>query len=363
MKIYKIALVIALSLIFHSCKEKEVKKEELLRPIRFEVVGTTDQQKVREYSGIARASDQVDLSFRSSGIITELNIAVGMKVKKGDLLAKLDNVQAKLAYEQAVSALSSAKSSKNTAKSNLDRIKTLYAKGSNSLSDYETAKNNYQSNLDQYESAKRNIGIQKSQINYGYIYAAKDGIIASKTAELNENASAGQVIGVLNSGLKTDIMVGMPENVINMVFLGMETTLKFSSIEGKVFKGKVIEISPIADENSASYPVKIDIVDATKNIKPGMTVDVAFMFSKSVKTTSSNTLIIPVKSVGENGDGNFVFVIETNDDKVGVVRKKTIEIGELTVDGFIVKQGLSKGDKIATAGLQTLLDGQKVKLN
>ncbi|MEI6866671.1 efflux RND transporter periplasmic adaptor subunit [Flavicella sp.] len=363
MKIYKVAIAISIGFILQSCKEKVAEKKEVLRPIRYEVVGTVNQQRVREYSGIAKASDQIDLSFRSSGIITELNIAVGMKVKKGDLLAKLDNVQAKLAYEQAISALSSARSAKNMSISNLERIKTLYAKGSNSLSDYEMAKNNYQSNLDKYESSKRNISIQKSQINYGYIYAAKDGVIASKIAELNENASAGQIIGVLNAGLKTDIMVGIPENVINMVFLGMETTLTFSSIEGKKFKGEIIEISPIANENSASYPVKIDVIDGTKNIKSGMTVDVAFMFSKSIGVSNPNTLIIPVKSVGENGDGNFVFVIESKDDKVGTVRKKTITIGELTVDGFIVKEGLVEGDKIATAGLQSLLNGQRVKLD
>ena len=59
---------------------------------------------------------------------------------------------------------------------------------------------------------------------------------------------------------------------------------------------------------------------------------------------------------------NFVFVIETEDNKVGVAKKQLITLGELTSEGFLVKDGLQEGQLIATAGLQTLLDGQKVKL-
>lgn len=362
MKNYKILIaVIAISVLF-SCKEKEKEKEEILRPVRFEIVGTAGDLKTRTFSGIAKASDEIELSFRSSGIISVLNIKLGQKVKKGDLLAKLDNVQAELAYEQAVSALNSARSSMNTAKSNLDRIKTLYAKGSNSLSDYEAAKNNYQSSLDQFESANKNRDIQRSQINYGYIYAAKDGTIASKNADLNENASAGQLIGVLNAGKKTNIMIGLPENVINKVKLGMHPKLRFSSIQGKVYTGEVIEISPIAEVNSASYPVKIDITDTDESVKPGMSADVTFEFKNSKGDVEDNTLLIPVKSVGENGDGNYVFVIESEDGVTGIAKRQPVVIGELTVDGFKVVSGLSKGQRIATAGLQTLLDGQKVSL-
>jgi len=362
MNFYKNILPVAMIAMLLSCKEKEVTKKEVLRPVRYEVVGTAGDQKTRTFSGIAKASDEIELSFRSSGIISVLNIKLGQKVKKGDLLAKLDNVQAELAYEQAVSGLNSARSARNTAKSNLDRIKTLYAKGSNSLSDYEAAKNNFQSSLDQFESAQKNRDIQRSQINYGYIYAAKDGTIASKNADLNENASAGQLIGVLNAGDKTNIMVGLPENVINKVELKMQPKLNFSSIPGKTFTGEVIEISPIAETNSASYPVKIDITDATAAIKPGMSADVTFEFGGTTTAVVNNTLVIPVKSVGENGDGNFVFVIESDDGVTGVAKKQTVIIGEITVGGFKVVSGLSKGQKIATAGLQTLLDGQKVKL-
>ncbi len=348
-------------LTLNACKKEVEKKEEVLRPVEYQVVGNSNSQKIRTFSGIAKAGDEIELSFRSTGIITTLDIKVGQKVNKGDLIAKLDNVQANLAYEQSVSALNSAKSAMNTAKSSLDRIKSLYEKGSNSLSDYESAKNSYQSALDQYESAKRNKSIQQSQISYGYIKAPKTGIIAAKNSQLNENVSAGQVIAVLNAGDHTNIEVGLPENVINKVRLGMNPEISFSALPGKIFTGNVIEIAPIVSEGSATYPVKIDITGPTKEIKPGMSANVTFDF-KEEGTKADTALVIPVKSVGEDGDGNFVFLIDSEDGTTGIVKKHRIEIGELTTGGFKIKSGLSEGQKIATAGLQTLLDGQKVKL-
>jgi len=361
MQITKIIITLFTCLLVFSCKNKVDKNEEILRPVKFIVVGNSEVENSRTFSGIAKASDEIELSFRSNGIITQLNIKVGSKVKKGDLIAKLDNVQANLAYQQAISTVTSAKSALNTSKSNLKRVKSLYEKGSSSLSDYESAKNAYQSYLDKFESAKRNKSIQQSQINYGHIYAPKSGVIASKMADLNENASAGKVIAILNAGEKTNIMVGLPENVINKVFVGMKTALEFPSIEDNNFEGSIIEIAPIIDSNSGSYPVKIDILNVTESIKPGMTANVTFNF-KGKTTKVENLLVIPVKAVGEDGNGNYVYIIDSEDGIKGVVKKQTIVLGELTTNGFKVKSGLEKGQKIATAGLQTLLDGQKVKL-
>ena len=166
---------------------------------------------------------------------------------------------------------------------------------------------------------------------------------------------------MLNAGKDINVIVGLPENVINKTSIGMETGLSFSALENKSFKGNIIEIAPITDASSATYPVKIEILNPTETIKPGMASSVTFNFSSS-EEKADNSLVIPVKAVGEDGNGNFVFLIETEDGKTGIVKKQTIEIGELTSSGFKIKSGLKAGDKIATAGLQTLLDGQKVRL-
>ncbi len=345
--------------ILYACSDDVVEVKETIKPVKYIIVGDINNNNKRTFSGTAKAGNEIDLSFRSNGIITELNISTGQKVKKGDLIARLDNVQANLALEKSRSALNSAKSTKKTAKSNLDRVKKLFEKGSNSLRDYENAKDSYQTALDQFESAKRNLSIQQSQLNYGVIYAPNDGVIASVDGSLNENTSAGKVIAVLNAGDEMNIEIGIPENTINKIQMDMPVSIKFSAIENENINGNVFQISPITDENSANYEVKVSIMDESKKIKPGMSAEVSFSFGDEGK---ENELIIPVHAVGKDGKGNFVFIINGMKDGIGVAVKKTIEIGELTEAGFIVVDGLSNGDIICTAGLQTLLDGQKVLL-
>lgn len=362
MKIIKLSLIAVLSLItFISCKEEVKVKETVLRPVQYEVVGDVNTQKIRTFSGTAKASDAIGLSFRSGGIITKVNHWKGAQVKKGDVIARLDNVEANLSYEQSVSALNSAKSAMNTSKSSLDRIKSLYEKGSNSLSDYEQAKNSFQSALDQFESAKRNKSIQATQLSYGIIKAPKDGVIAWTDGAVNERVASGHQFAELNAGDGIKVEIGLPESVINKVKVDMTTQMEFSSIENKTFEGRIFEVSPSIDANSSTYITAIEIINPTKEIKPGMATSVTFDFTEA-NEIADKSLIIPVKAVGEDGKGRFVFVISSKDETTGTVKKHHIELGELTTDGFKVISGLKSGDKIATAGLQTLLDGQDVRL-
>jgi len=343
------------------CKNKEQVKQENIRPVKYEVASKNNAKKTRTFSGIASASDEIELSFRSTGIVTTLNAIAGQRVKKGALLMKLDNVQAQLSYEQSFSALNSAKSAMNTAKSSLERSKALYESGSQSLSDYESAKNAFQSALDNYESAIRKNEIDKTNISYGYIYAPKSGIIAEVNISLNETVGSGQIVAILNAGDEINVVVGLTESVINNISIGMPAQIGFTSLEDGDYTGSVIEIAPIVDTKSSTFPVKIDISNPIEDIRPGMVANVTFTFG-SGENKESDLLLVPINAVGEDGDGNFVFVIELTDEKVGIVKKQLISLGELTNEGFLVKEGLNEGQLIATAGLQTLLDGQKVKL-
>ncbi|MFY0601600.1 MAG: efflux RND transporter periplasmic adaptor subunit [Cyclobacteriaceae bacterium] len=348
---------------FFSCQKKEEKKAEVLRPVKYQIVGASDGQRIRTFSGVAKAADAIDLSFRVGGVITEVNAWSGNKVKKGDLIARLDNVEARLSLEKSISALNSAQSDLNTAKSELERVKVLYEKSSVSLSDYQASKNAYQVALSQYESAERNKSIQETQVSYGYIYAPKDGVIAGTDGGIDENVSAGHQFATLNAGDGMQVELGIPENLINEVKLGMEVSLAFSSIDKEVFEGSVIEIAEALNSDASTFPVKVEVINPINRIKPGMASKVTFAFGEDKKMSDTqNRIMIPVKTVGEDGEGNFVFVIETDNDEIGTVKKRKVVIGALTMNGFEIKSGLSEGEKIATAGLQTLLDGQKVKL-
>ena len=121
----------------------------------------------------------------------------------------------------------------------------------------------------------------------------------------------------------------------------------------------VTEVSPATDANTATYPVKVTVSNPSEAIKSGMAASVAFDFSNHDATAQE--LIVPAHAVGEDSNGRFVFLI-VEDGEAARVKKQLITIGDLTTDGFEVVSGLTSGQTIATAGLQTLLDGQEVRL-
>ncbi|WP_298420469.1 efflux RND transporter periplasmic adaptor subunit [uncultured Kordia sp.] len=356
--LYNILLIIFV-FTFTSCGEEEKKQEIVKRPVKYQKVGYLGGEKIRSFSGTAQTDKIIKMSFRNSGIITELNVKLGQKVKKGQLLGKLDNVSARLSYEQALTQVNSAESQVNTAKLSLDRVRVLYEKGSTSLSDFEAAKNSYKTASESYKSSKRGLAIQQEQIRYGYLYAPEDGTIATVDAEIDENVSTGQLIATLNSGNEMEITIGIPESVINGVKNGMNVSVDFSSLTNEKFEAKVTEVSPAVDQNTATYPVRVTLNNPTDTIKSGMTANVTFDFGD--RKVNNKTLVVPANAVGEDSNGRFVFLIEGEGENAKV-KKQKITIGTLTPEGFEIKSGLTVGQKIATAGLQTLLNGQEVKL-
>ncbi len=342
-----------------ACGGDEPVEQKTLRPVRYQEIGYQGSAMARTFSGTAETDKVVNLSFRSSGIITRFNIRLGQRVRRGDLLAQLDNVQARLAYEQSLSALNSAASQMNTTKLNLDRVRSLYEKGSASLSDFENAKNSYRTARASHESAQRSVDIQKEQMRYGFIYAPETGTIAAVSAEVDENVSAGQTVAVLNAGANMEIALGLPESIINRIEQGMDVDVAFTSLPDNAFTGRVTEVSPSVDPNTATYPVRVTITNPTDAVRSGMTANVTFDFGNG--ETTSNTLIVPAKAVGEDDQGRFVFLIE-GDGTTAAVKKHHIQVGALTAEGFEIKDGLQAGQRIATAGLQTLLNGQQVRL-
>ncbi len=351
-------------LILTACSSPD-QEEAFVRPVRSMLVETGSQISSRNFSGTAQTDRVIDLSFRSGGVITTFNIRLGQKVEQGEVLAELDNVAARLAYEQARSSLNSAKSNLDTQQLNQARVRDLYEQGGASLSDYEMAKNSFRTANASFRSAQRSVDIQQEQIRYGKIIAPESGVIAAVNNDINENVSAGQTVAVLNAGTEMEIQLGLPESVINLVELETDVSVSFSALAGQKFVGKVKEISPSIDQQTATYPVRIGIVNPTLSLRAGMAATVTFSFDEESESREPNggiSLLVPANAVGEDGNGRFVYSLMPDQNEQFLVTKRKITIGKLYGDSFEVLEGLEAGDRIVTAGVHSVIDGQQVKL-
>lgn len=371
---YALKLAILLPFLLWSCGGSKTEESipELIRPVKYQEVGVSGGKNTFSFSGIAQSGQEARLSFRVSGTIRSLNVKLGDRVRRGQVIATIDPSDYTIQAEQATASkkgsdasLKSSETQLIIARTNYERIEKLYESNSVPLSEFEQAKSNYETAQSSYEAAKtqvtsteKQVEAAKNQVNYTRLTAPFNGVITTVNAEANEVIGSGSPVAVLSSEAEPEVQVGVPENLISNVKKGQKVAIRFSALEDQTFEGVVQEVSYAAG-TSPTYPAVIRIKNASDDIRPGMASTVTFNFGKA---DEKQFTVSPIEAIGEDSDGNFAFLLQKTDQSLYVVKKQTVEVGALLPDGFEIKSGLKPGDLVATAGLSTLLDSMKVKL-
>ena len=356
-------------------REEKADEVEVIRPVRTVTVKKSIGGDKKEFTGLVRPSMESALSFRVGGTLQTLHVKVGDLAEKGSLLAELDDTDYKVDHNQALAAKDSAIANRksaetnvDTARSNYERIEKLYESNSVPLSELEKAENDYKTanaqlaaTVSQIDTAETQIEAAKNQLRYTKLIAPFAGIITSTPIEENELVTSGTKIMSISAIRDPEIEVNIPDSTISLVKKGQIVSIAFSISPDKEYSGIVDEIA-FTPGSTSTYPVTIMINEPGKEIRPGMAATIVFDFGVSTQESESS-ITIPASAVGEGSDGRFVYVIERQSGDIGVVRKRVIEVGDLNALGFKVQSGLEEGEIIATAGLQVLLDGMKVRLD
>ena len=207
-------LILVLTGLLFSCSEKEEVKEEIIRPVKYIEAFKAKNDIERTFSGVSAAGTVSRLSFRVGGKIEIIKTKNGDKVDKNQLMATLDNSDAKLEYEKIIAALNRSKIFRATAKSNLERVKSLYENDNISLQEYEAAKDEYANAEATWFADRRNAELQKKELSYYSLVSPAPGIVSGKSVEEGENVTAGEVIMEVHSSDKMEIKTGIPETYI-----------------------------------------------------------------------------------------------------------------------------------------------------
>ncbi|MCP5049369.1 MAG: efflux RND transporter periplasmic adaptor subunit [bacterium] len=344
---------------FFACGGDTKEPKEIIRPVRYQQVFLSTGGQTRTFTGISKAGTEARLSFRVGGTVLSVNVKVGDRIEKGKLIVSIDDSDARLNYDKSLVALTKSRIQKETAKSNLDRVKGLYENNNVPLREYESAKEKYATTNSAYNADKSNADLQKRQLGYYKLYSPMTGIAASVAVKKNENVQAGQMVVEVNAGDDIEVTVGMPESFIAGIKAGESAGVRFSSIPGKVFDGKVSEVSYTVNSQSSTYPVTVMLDHPTSDIRPGMSADVTFTFGTE---NENENPVVPPHAVGKDSGGNFIFTVSATGDGFAVVRKKPVKVGRLGREGFEILSGLQDGELVVTAGIAKLSDQMKVRL-
>ncbi len=350
---------VACALILTACSEQTMETEERLRPVRYVEVDDRNVFRDRSFSGASKSSLESRLSFKVSGTVIELPVQIGQRLQAGELIAALDPASYVLQQQQAQASLIEAQANDRRASANYERTKGLYTNDNASLNDLEAARAQAESASAVVASANKALEIAQLNVSYTRLASEADCSIASLDVEINENVQAGQQVAVVSCGDTYEVTLNLPESLIGNVDQWTPVSIEFSAIPGEVFVGEVTEVAVASAAGSAAFPVVIRIIGDHPELRSGLAADVTFQFDSS--DGPNGRVVLPVAAVIRDPDGTFVYVAEPEDDgDKAVVRKRPVTLGELTQSGIEITDGLSAGDRVITAGISIVRDGQRV---
>lgn len=343
-----------------ACGGEEPAPEPIARPVRWETVYATGGQRTRSFTGVARAGMQSDLSFRVAGTVLRIRVKVGDRVQEGDVLAEMDPADYRLQVQQTEASLERAKAEARNAAANYERIRALYENGNASRNDIDQARAASESTAAQEEATRRQLELARRQLSYTTLRAPVSGDVARVPIEVNENVTAGRTIVVLAGGTQPEVEVGVPEVLIGGVREGAPVTAVFDAIENVTFDATVTEVGIMSSQTATTFPVIVTLAEPDPRIRPGMAAEVRVTFQSDEER---ERYIVPSVAVGQDRVGRYAFVVEPEEEEgFGVVHRREVRTGELRADGLEVLAGLSDGDRLVTAGVSRIVDGQRVRL-
>lgn len=318
-------------------------------------------------TGKVTAGLEVAVVPKVPGKVAEVLVDVGQRVKKGQVLVKLDSsdIQAQLKSAQASLSVQKALQDQaairyRDAKDNYERSKYLFAQGAISQTQLDAAKVQFDTAAAGYNPAGGNTQTSAAisqaqaqvesfrvQLSNMTITAPADGVIATRGVDPGEMASSqSPVVTIVN----TDKMIvegSLAESEVNLVSVGEEVKVLVKAVREQPYIGKVLSVSPSADSRTKAFPVRIELENKDAALKAGMIAEVVLDTQ-----AREGVLLIPKEAVLDRGDKKIAFVVEAG--KVALEKQVTLGLSDDT--NVEVAKGLNEGDQVVINGQQLLTD-------
>jgi RND family efflux transporter MFP subunit len=347
-------LIALFSTILLTACEKPVEVADIkqLRPVRTITLEAVDYKQGFEFTAVVDAVNRADLAFKISGELTNVLVKQGDKVKRGDVIAKLDDTDLKIYRDEAQAQFDKAMA--DLARAN-NLIKTQYI----SASEFDQIRANS-------HAARAQLATANNNLSYSVLTASFDGVIAKVYSKNHQEINAKEPIVRLHDLSQIQLIVNIPEST--MIHLQKNSakdgvSARFNSIDNKVFPLQFSEVSTVADEYSKTYEVIFTMDSPTDYIiLPGMTASVSAQVRLSNNEKQSQpSFFLPSNTVLKDITGHYVFVVNKHEQDIGEISRKKVVIGNLTGQGIEIFSGLVAGDHIVSAGMSKVSQGTLVK--
>jgi membrane fusion protein, multidrug efflux system len=335
-----------------SCKTEEVVQvEPPPRPIKIYRLDGQLGATRPNYPGRIKAIKVVELAFEVEGRITDWNVEEGQRVKKGQVLSRLDARNYRAEVEAARARL-------RLAEAEYRRESKLFASGSGTQRDLDVATRSR-------DVSRAELRISQKALEDTELRAIFDGVIARKLVTDFRNVAAREPVLLLQDESVMEVVVDVPERDLaaRRETLNLEQwnekakpMVELSALPGRQFPVRLTELATAADPETRTFRATFNMKKPPDvGVLSGMT---AKLVLTGLLTTAPDEFLLPINAVvADSNNESYVWLV---DQDSMVVSKLPVEVGRVTGDRIVVKRGLQGGEAIAMSGVQLLTEGRAV---
>jgi len=353
MRIGVLTLVVGAAASTTACGKATSRQSEM-RPVRTLVVDPKPIEDDRRAVGEVRARYESDFGFRISGKVVSRMVDVGMTVKKGGALARLDDQDYRNRLKSAEADITAADAVLEESRGAEARQRQLLSTGVTTRANYDSALKNLRSNEAKLDSARAALDLAKDQLRYTELTADFDGIVTAVGAEPGQIVNVGQMIVRVAQPNDRDAVFAIAESAFReRPAQPPEVIVTLLSNPAISTEGVVREVSPVADANTRTFQVKVTLKFPPEQMRFGASV------MGRLKSSTAPVVVLPGSALFDKDGQPAVWLFDAATSSIAL---KPIVVSRYETDRVIVGQGLAKGDIVVTAGVNRLRENQKVKL-
>lgn len=281
---------------------------------------------------------RLELIAKIAGSIEEVMVKEGDTIKEGDILARIEADDYRIALERAQAAY-------KLARADYERDKTVYAQGVIPTAELDARETGMQ-------TAKADLDNAKLLFERCAIKAPMDGVVRRLNAKVGLFLGIGDPIGTILQIDKVKAVIGIPESDITAVRRLDNVEITIQALDDRTVTGRRFFVSSSPETAARLYRLELEIDNPEHAILPGM-----FVRANIVKQTINDAITIPFYSVISRNDEQFVFV-----EKNGIAQKRLVQIGIMEQWMVEVTEGLEPGERIVIEGHRDVENDQKVKV-
>jgi RND family efflux transporter MFP subunit len=346
-------LLVLAGVMLVACSKKEP-PPELVRPVLSIKVQALDEENLGRFAGSIQARYESNIGFRVPGRIASRSVDVGAEVDKGSLLATLDPTDQQNQLRTAEGNLASIQAQFINAQANARRQQELFDRGVGSQAQLDGAQTDLKTTQASLDQAKASLSQARDQLNYVELRADHKAVVTAWNAEAGQVVTAGQQVVTLAQPDIKEAVIDLPDTLVDQLPEGVVFQVASQLNPNISTTATVREIEPQAESTTRTRRARLTLAETPTAFRLGTAISV------TLSSTIKPRIELPLSALQEVDGKPRIWVVDVQAQTVAPRDVSIISRSDSTV---VVASGVKSGERIVTAGVNSLKPGQKVKVD